>query len=406
MLSFKDYPGGDRIRSVESLELKGKRVFLRVDFNVPMNEGQVTDDTRIRGALKTIQYLQSQGAKVLCASHLGRPKSQPDPKWSLEPVALRLGELLGTDVLFADDCVGNAIARQAAELKSGGVMVLENLRFHPGEEKNDRDFAHRLKELCDVYVNDAFGTCHRAHASVSALPQLMKEKAAGFLLAAEIEALGKLIHNPERPLVAVLGGSKVSDKAKVVDALIVKASKILIGGAMAYTFLKAKNIQLGKSRIEVDLVKMAQKMMDRAKEARCEIVLPMDHVCGLSFDNPGLPLVTENTHIPADRMGMDIGPRTRQLFARELSTARSVFWNGPMGVFEKPPFDEGTRFVAEQIASGPALHKICGGGDSVAAITQMKLESGFTHISTGGGASLEMIEGAPMPGIEALKPAL
>ena len=406
MLNFKDYPGGDRIRSVESLELKGKRVFLRVDFNVPMDKGQITDDTRIRGALKTIQFLQSQGAKVLCASHLGRPKGAPDPAFSLEPVAERLGTLLGTDVLFADDCVGNAIARQAAELKPGGVMVLENLRFHPGEEKNDRDFAHRLKEICDVYVNDAFGTCHRAHASVSALPALIKEKGAGFLLASEIQALGKLVHNPERPLVAVLGGSKVSDKAKVVDALLVKASKILIGGAMAYTFLKGKKIQLGSSRVELDLVKLTEKMMERAQAANCEIILPMDHVCGKSFDNPGNPVITENTHIPEGLMGLDIGPRTRELFSKHLKEARSIFWNGPMGVFEKPPFDEGTRWMAEQIAQSTAVHKICGGGDSVAAITLMKLEAGFTHISTGGGASLEMIEGAPMPGIEALKPAL
>jgi phosphoglycerate kinase len=400
---FKDYPGGDRIRRVDELELADKRVFVRVDFNVPVEGDVVGDDTRIRGALETLNFLASKGAKIIVASHLGRPKGKVDAKYTMEPVAAKLGELTGKEILFADDCVGTNIVRQARELKSGQILVLENLRFHAGEEENSPEFCHKLAELCDVYVNDAFGTCHRAHASTAGLPALVRQRAAGFLLDKEIKALAKLVHNPERPLVSILGGSKVSDKSKAIDALMVKSSKILIGGAMAYTFLRALKVQTGTSRVESELVGLAGKIMERAEKAHCKIVLPMDHLTGLSFDNPGAPQITENAHIPEGRMGLDIGPRSRELFARELQGAKTVFWNGPMGVFEKPEFAEGTFAVARAIAALPAPMKICGGGDSVAAIQQSGAASGFTHISTGGGASLEMVEGAPMPGIDALK---
>lgn len=409
---MKDYPGGDRIASLADLEVEGKRVFVRVDFNVPLSDekgadkggaARVKDATRIEGALATIQNLRERGAKVICASHLGRPKGAPNDKYSLEPVAEKLGELLGVDVIFAHDCIGDGIIRQSKDLKPGQVFVLENLRFHPDEEKNAHDFAFRLSQLCDVYVNDAFGTSHRAHASVDELPKLMKHKAAGFLLEKEVEALAGLIYNPPRPLVSILGGSKVSDKAKVIDALMVKSQKILIGGAMAYTFLRALQCETGDSRVEADMVTMAKRILERAKESKCKILLPVDHVTGASFDNPGEPQVTTNAHIPAGRLGLDIGPKTRELFTRELQGAAAVFWNGPMGVFEKKPFDEGTNAVAKAIFDLSAKTKICGGGDSVAAIHAAGLEAGFTHISTGGGASLEMLEGAPMPGIDALK---
>jgi len=402
---FKDYPGGDRIRSLAQVAVENQRVFLRVDFNVPIkSDGSVGDDTRIRAALPTIKYLQSKGARIVCASHLGRPKGkEKNPKESLEGVAARLSELLASDVIFADDCIGGNVVRKSTELKPGEILVLENLRFHEGEEKNAPDFAHRLLELCDVYVNDAFGTCHRAHASTAGLPMISKKKAAGFLLEKEIQALSELIHNPERPLIAVLGGSKVKDKAKVIESLLVKSSKIMIGGAMAYTFLRALKVQTGTSRVETDLIGLAEKILDRSEKAKCKILLPVDHVTGESFDHPGPPQVTTNAHIPEGRMGLDIGPKTRELYTRELAGAKSIFWNGPMGVFEKSPFDAGTLAMATAIAALPAKLKICGGGDSVAAINQSGQSAGFTHISTGGGASLEMIEGVQMPGIESLK---
>lgn len=401
---FSDYPGGDRIRPLESLQIQDKLCFVRVDFNVPIKDGKVTDDTRIRAALPTLNYMRDRKAKLIIGSHLGRPKGVVNPEFSMEPVAERLGEILEADVVFADDSIGDAIRTQARELRPGQVLVLENLRFHAGEEKNDAAYAHKLKDLCEVYVNDAFGTCHRAHASTAGLPSLMKEKAAGFLLEKEIKALSALVHNPKRPLVAVLGGSKVSDKIKVIEALMVKASKILIGGAMAYTFLRALNVHVGKSRVEVDLIPHCKKLLDRAKEKNCEIVLPLDHRVATSFENPGEGSITVNAHIMDEReMGLDIGPKTMELFRSKLSGAQSVFWNGPLGVFEKTPFNAGTFAMARAIAELPAQLKIVGGGDSVAAVNASDLSAGFTHISTGGGASLEFIEGAAMPGIEALK---
>lgn len=400
---FPDYPGGEKIRLPSDLEVSGKRVFVRVDFNVPVKKGIIGDDTRIRAAIPTLNYLLEKGARVICASHLGRPKGGKDSSQSLEPVAERLGELLVRPVIFSDDCIGEGVTRQSKDLKPGEVMVLENLRFHEGEEKNSSDFAHKLRELCDVYINDAFGTCHRAHASTAGLPALIPHRAAGFLLEKEIAALGKLIHNPDRPLISILGGSKVSDKIKVIEALMVKSEKILIGGAMAYTFLRALECKVGNSRIEVDLIPHCKKLLERSKTSMCEIVLPVDHALGDSFDNPGQRTLSENAHIPDGKMALDIGPKTRELFARKLSGAKTLFWNGPLGVFEKPPYNEGTVAIAQAIATHSATSKICGGGDSVAAIMATGLEASFTHISTGGGASLEMVEGIPMPGIEALK---
>lgn len=400
---LSQYPGGERIKTLKDLEFSGKRVFLRVDFNVPLKDGKITDDTRIRAALPTIEYLCEKGAKVICASHLGRPKGKRNSIDSLEVAAVHLSELTSRDIIFSEDCTGNGVVRQSKELKAGQILVLENLRFYEGEEKNTQEFAHELAKLCDIYVNDAFGTCHRAHASTDALPKIISEKAAGLLLEKEIAAIGELMHSPARPLISIIGGAKVSDKAKVIEALMIKSSKILIGGAMAYTFLRAKKVQTGISRVETDLVALAGKIMDRSAAAKCEIVLPMDHVTGASFDNPGTPETTENAHILGDRMGLDIGPRTIELFKKHIDTAASIFWNGPMGVFEKPPFDVGTNAVAQAVADCQAKIKICGGGDSVAAIQKSGLASAFTHISTGGGASLEMIEGAPIPGIESLK---
>ncbi len=399
----RNYPGAERIKSLDQLELAGKRVFLRVDFNVPVQDGIVMDDTRIKAVLPTIDYLCEKGASVICASHFGRPNGKRVPELSLETAAVRLGELCNRDIIFSEDCRGNGVTRQTHELKPGQILVLENLRFYEGEEANSEEFCHELAKLCDVYVNDAFGTCHRAHASTAGLPLLMAHKAPGLLMEKEIAALSTLIYNPARPLISILGGAKVSDKAKVISSLMVKSSKIIIGGAMAYTFLRALNVQVGNSRVEPDLIPLAKNLMDRSEKSQCRIVLPVDHVTGASFDNPGPAKITENAHIPEGAMGLDIGPKTRELFTRELQGAKSVFWNGPMGVFEKPPFHEGTFAIAKAIAELDAVEKICGGGDSVSAINQSGLASKFTHISTGGGASLEMIEGKAMPGLEALK---
>ncbi|MBP7844087.1 MAG: phosphoglycerate kinase [Proteobacteria bacterium] len=403
MFSLKDYPGGEYIRTLADLDVESKRVFLRVDFNVPIKNGVIKDDTRIKAALPTISALLEKGAKVICASHLGRPKGKVDPTASMEVVADKLGELLGKETLFSHECVGHAVQHLSKELKAGQILVLENLRFHPGEESNSVEFATKLSHLCDAYVNDAFGTCHRAHASVQALPAMMQNRAAGFLLEKEISALGALMNNPQRPMGALLGGAKVSDKIKVIETFVNKCSKIFIGGAMAYTFLRALNVEVGESRVEPDKIDLCKKLLKRAEEAHCKIFLPVDHKIGNSFDNPGPAEDTINAHIPAGKIGLDIGPKTCELYKKELIGLQTLFWNGPMGVFEKPPFDTGTLAMARALADLPIGLKICGGGDSVAAVNQMGLSSAFHHISTGGGASLEMIEGAPMPGIDALK---
>jgi phosphoglycerate kinase len=391
--------------SIRDLDLKGKRVFIRVDFNVPIKDGKVTDDTRIRAAVPTIMYAIEHGARVILASHLGRPKGVRVEKYSLRPVAERLSELLGREVKFANDCVGDEVKAKVNGLKDGEVLLLENLRFHLEEEKNDEGFAKQLAELCDLYVNDAFGAAHRAHASTAGITKYVDQSAAGLLMEKEIDYLGRVINNPEHPFVAILGGAKVSDKIPIIDALITrKVDKLLIGGAMAYTFFKAEGFTVGKSLVEDDMLDTARQIRKRAEEAGVELLLPTDHQVVDSYD----PLHSRKT-IPieftnAGLVGLDIGVETVALFSNALKDARTVIWNGPMGVFEEKPFDEGTigiaRAVAEAADRGATV--VVGGGDSVSAVTQAGVADRITHISTGGGATLEFLAGDPLPGIQAL----
>ncbi len=393
------------IRYIDELQLTGKRVFIRVDFNVPLEGKRVTDDTRIREALPTIRRALDMGGKVLLASHLGRPKAGPDPKLSLEPAATRLAELLGPkhEVILADDCVGDGVKKQVKELKDGQVLVLENLRFHKEEEANDEDFARELAALADVYVNDAFGTAHRAHASTAGMVPFVKEKAAGFLMKKEIEYLGRVVKNPEKPFIAILGGAKVSDKIKVIENLLPKVDALLIGGAMAYTFLKAQGIEVGKSRVEEDKLSLATKLLEAAQRLKTSLVLPVDHVVGTEPTDNSEKGETPDRAIPADRMGLDIGPKTRLQYTQHIRGAKTVVWNGPMGLFEVEKFAEGTRVVAEAMANNREAVTVIGGGDSAAAVQQMGYADKMSHVSTGGGASLEFLEGITLPGIKALE---
>jgi phosphoglycerate kinase len=391
--------------SIKDLELKGKRVFIRVDFNVPIKEAKVEDDTRIRGALPTIQYAIERGARVILASHLGRPKGKVVEKYSLRPVAEHLSGLLGKPVEFAEDCVGDEVKAKVDALSDGDVLLLENLRFHAEEEKNDDAFAAQLASLCDVYVNDAFGAAHRAHASTAGITKHVSQAAAGLLMLKELEYLSRVINNPEHPFVAILGGAKVSDKIAVINALIDRrVDKLLIGGAMAYTFFKSEGFTIGKSLVEDDKLETAREIKERAETAGVELLLPTDHQVVDSYD----PLHSRKT-IPveftnAGLVGLDIGVETIALFSNALKDARTVIWNGPMGVFEEKPFDEGTigiaRAVAEAADRGATV--IVGGGDSVAAITQAGVADRITHISTGGGATLEFLAGDELPGVAAL----
>ncbi|MBK7860248.1 MAG: phosphoglycerate kinase [Archangiaceae bacterium] len=393
------------VKYVDQLQLTGKRTFIRVDFNVPLDDARkVTDDTRIREALPTIQLALKMGARVILASHLGRPKGV-DPKLSLEPVSQRLADLLGKEheVVQADDCVGDAVVKTAKDLKPGQVLMLENLRFHKEEEGNDEGFARELASLADVYVNDAFGTAHRAHASTAGMVPFVKEKAAGLLIKKELENLGRVLKNPEKPFVAVLGGAKVSDKIKVIESLLPKVNALLIGGAMAYTFLKAMGVQVGKSRVEDDKLALATRLMDSAKRMGVDLVLPVDHVCGTSPDEKSDAREVETQAIPADLMGLDIGRKTRDLYRQHIASARTVLWNGPMGLFEVKKFSEGTRQVAEAMAANGRAQTVVGGGDSAAAVNEFNVASKMTHVSTGGGASLEFLEGKELPGIKALE---
>jgi phosphoglycerate kinase len=391
--------------SIKDLDLKGKRVFIRVDFNVPVKEGKVEDDTRIRGALPTIQYAMERGARVILASHLGRPKGERVEKYSLRPVAKHLSGLLGKPVVFAEDCVGEEAKTKVDALKDGDVLLLENLRFHAEEEKNDDGFAKELASLCDLYVNDAFGAAHRAHASTVGITKYVKQAAAGLLMERELEYLGRVINNPEHPFVAILGGAKVSDKIAVINALIERrVDKLLIGGAMAYTFFKAQGFTVGKSLVEDGKLEIAREIMKRAEEAGVELLLPTDHQVVDSYD----PLHSRKT-IPieftnAGLVGLDIGVETVALFANALRDAKTVIWNGPMGVFEEKPFDEGTIGVAKAVAEAAdrGAIVIVGGGDSVAAVTQAGVADRITHISTGGGATLEFLAGDELPGVAAL----
>ncbi|WP_224245068.1 phosphoglycerate kinase [Hyalangium gracile] len=393
------------IRYIDDLQLTGKRVFIRVDFNVPLEGKRVTDDTRIREALPTIRRALEMGGKVILASHLGRPKAGPEPKFSLEPAATRLADLLGPkhEVILADDCIGDAVKKQVKELKDGQVLVLENLRFHKEEEGNDESFARELASLADVYVNDAFGTAHRAHASTAGMVPFVKEKAAGFLMKKEIEYLGRVLKNPEKPFVAILGGAKVSDKIKVIESLLPKVDALLIGGAMAYTFLKAQGAEVGKSRVEEDKLSLATKILEAAQRLKTEIVLPVDHVVGNEPSEKSSKSETPDRNIPADVMGLDIGPKTRAQFTQHIRNAKTVVWNGPMGLFEVEKFAEGTRVVAEAMANNRGAVTVIGGGDSAAAVQQMGYGEKMSHVSTGGGASLEFLEGIALPGIKALE---
>ena len=390
-------------RTIRDLDLNGKRVFIRVDFNVPLKKGVIGDDTRIRESLPTIDYALKAGARcVILASHLGRPKGQPNPEMSLRPVALRVKELIGRDVAFAEDCIGPPAERAIDSQPAGGVVVLENLRFHPEEEKNDITFAKSLAALCDAYVNDAFGAAHRAHASVEAIVRLVPQAGAGLLMEKELRYLGAALGDPERPFVALLGGAKVSDKIEVIDNLIPRVDRLLIGGAMAYTFFKAMGKPVGKSLVEDDKLDSAREIMSKASGRGLQFLLPVDHLVAPKLE-AGAPSETLRVDDPAigDRMGLDIGPETAKAYAAALKDAKTVVWNGPMGVFEIDEFARGTIAVAKAVAEVNGT-TIIGGGDSIAAVKKAGVADRITHISTGGGASLEFLGGQTLPGVAVL----
>ena len=386
---------------LKDLDVKGKRVFVRADFNVSLDGDRITDDTRIRSALPTIQYLLENDAKVILASHLGRPKGKVVEKYSLAPVAKHLSELLGRDVVKADDCIGPAVQELALKLQPGEVLLLENLRFHAEEEKNDPAFAKELASLAEVYVNDAFGTAHRAHASTAGIAAYLPA-AAGFLLEKELKFLGEALENPQRPFVAILGGAKVSDKIGVIQNLLGKVDKLLIGGGMSYTFLKARGLEIGKSLLEADKMDLARQLEEEAKARGVELLLPVDVVVADEFSETANRKAVSVEEIPADWEGMDIGPKTIELFQKALAGAKTVVWNGPLGVFEMEPFSTGTKAIAEALANLTDATTIIGGGDSAAAVEQLGYADKITHISTGGGASLEFLEGKELPGVAAL----
>ena len=390
-------------RSVTDLDLAGKKAFIRVDFNVPIKGGRITDDTRIRASLPTIRHALDRGATVILASHLGRPKGKANPEYSLQPVAARVSELLGRPVAFADDCIGEPARKAIAGAGPGGLVLLENLRFHAEEEQNDPAFARSLAELADVYINDAFGSAHRAHASTEGIVHHVKEAAAGLLMAKEVEYLGRVLEQPDRPFVAILGGAKVSDKLEVIENLIARVDALLIGGAMAYTFFKAQGLPVGKSLVEDDLLDTARDVVRRAAERKLRFELPVDHVVAPALE-AGAPSETLAAGDPAigNRMGLDIGPRTVQTYRSVITSAKTVIWNGPMGVFEIDQFATGTVEVAKAVASVSGT-TVIGGGDSIAAVVKAGVADRITHISTGGGASLEFLGGRTLPGVEALK---
>ena len=389
-------------KTIEDIQVSGKKVLVRCDFNVPLDANKnITDENRIRGALPTIQYLIDHGAKVILCSHLGRPKGEFNMKYSLAPVAARLTQLLGKEVKLAKDVVGEDAQRLAAGLQDGDVMLLENVRFHKEEEKNDPEFAKKLAALAEVYVNDAFGTAHRAHASTEGVAHLLHPAVAGYLIGKELSIMGKALENPDRPFVAILGGAKVSDKIGVINNLLDKVDTLIIGGGMSYTFQKALGGHIGKSLLEEDKVELAKELMAKAKAKGVKLLLPVDNEAGDSFSNDAMRITVHSKEIPDGFEGMDIGPNTQVIFANEVVNAGTVVWNGPMGVFEFENFATGTRAIAKAMAQCKGV-TIIGGGDSAAAVEQMGFADKVTHVSTGGGASLEFLEGKTLPGVAAL----
>lgn len=395
----------DSIRCIDELELANQRVFIRVDFNVPLDKKtrQITDDERIRAALPTIEHAVKAGAKVILASHLGRPKGKPTPEYGMEPVGAHLATLTGWEVHVPDDCIGDAAKKVVSDLREGQICLLENLRFHAEEEKNDEAFARELSTLCTVYVNDAFGAAHRAHASVEALPRMMRERAMGFLMKREVTHLSKVLESPERPFVAVLGGAKVTDKLDVIESLLAKCDVICIGGAMANTLLAARGADMAASLVEKDFLAHGRTLLDKARERGVEILLPTDVVVAQSTEATAGSTVDASA-VPAGQMALDVGPATLDAFKARVAKAKTVFWNGPMGLFENPAFGAGTSGMARALAEAPGF-TVVGGGDSAAALRQAggELESKISFVSTGGGAALELLEGKKLPGVEALR---
>jgi phosphoglycerate kinase len=392
-----------KIKSIKDIDIKSKRVFIRVDFNCPMNEdGTVRDDTRIRAAIPTIEYAISQDAKVVLASHLGRPKGEKNPKFTLEGVGTKLAELINKEVIFTHDCIGEGVWSVVENMKGGDVVLLENLRFHSEETKNDKGFSQELAKLCDVYISDAFGTVHRAHASTAGIAEFVKDKGCGFLVQKELDNLIPVVESPKHPFAVILGGAKVSDKMAVIETLSKNSDVMIIGGAMAYTFLKAKGFEVGDSLVENDRLELAKRIISRFETKGTKLLLPVDHVIASELKEGTEWKVTEDENIPAGMKGLDVGPKTIELFKSALKDAEMVVWNGPMGVFEIKPFDNGTVEVAKLLAASKA-HTVIGGGDSVAAVKKAGVQDKMTHVSTGGGASLELMEGKKLPGIEALE---
>jgi phosphoglycerate kinase len=394
-------------KTIDDIDVKGKRVFLRVDFNVPLTKSApytITDDTRIRAAIPTIEALRKRGARLIIASHLGRPKGVPAPEFSLAPVHGRLEELLGTSVAFASDCIGDDATKKAMALKDGDVLLLENLRFHSEEEKNDPEFSKKLASLAEVYVDDAFGAAHRAHASIEGITHYLPVKAAGYLMKSELDYLGGAVTSPRRPFVAIIGGAKISGKIDVVNSLLDKADAVLIGGGMAYTFYKAEGLEIGKSLCEDDKLGLAKELVARAEQFGKKLILPSDNVIADAFNNDANKKTVSVKDIPSDWMGMDIGPDTIGMFENLIINAQTIVWNGPMGVFEMPNFAQGTLAVAQAMAKATdrGATTIVGGGDSVAAVEASGLADKMSHVSTGGGASLEFLEGKELPGVAAL----
>lgn len=387
-------------KSIRDIDVTAKRVFCRVDFNVPMEDGIITDDTRIRAALPTIQYLIEQGAKVILASHLGRPKGKPEAEFSLDPVKVRLAELLGKEVLKTDEAIGDEVKQVIGTMQNGDVLLLENVRFYSGEEKNDPELAKSFAELADVYVNDAFGAAHRAHASTEGIAKHLPA-VAGFLMQKELDVLGKALSNPERPFTAIIGGAKVKDKIGVIENLLDKVDNLIIGGGLAYTFIKSQGFEIGKSLLEEDKIDLAKSFIEKARTNNVKFLMPIDVVVADDFSENANSKIVDITEIPADWEALDIGPKTVELYSEVIKDSKVVIWNGPMGVFEIDKFAKGTNGIAEAMANSEAI-TIIGGGDSAAAIEKAGLADKMTHISTGGGASLEFMEGKELPGVNAL----